>query len=1391
MYGSIHTHLESDKDAVNASYGPDGKIGFYNALNEFHKLGAKRIAVTEHGSFSSFDDVFDSLGKFKKANPDAADMEVIPGCEIYFDLKGNNDPADRAHTILVAKDRTGYEQLCKILTRAASTVQSSQVKDYQIVTLENLKESIGDDKGHLICTSACIAGPFAKALVADDIFIAEKVDEKRKFLEEADYFSHKEIVDAYENKVAEIKAKNPTKEEKAEAKANKDVALQKSLVERAALVKTELASDEVKTLKDAADEASQFIKSNKLTRHANIYYKLLEDQANINEFTRENGEKLAKELFTEFKDMFGDDFYFEIQNHGLESEKITYNRLIQFAIDNNHPHFIASNDIHIAMHKSNPDFAKEVTKRKVAKFLMFKRPDADREDDREYGIKDDNELREELLKIVEDYKGFSKEQIIDGAISNIENSLSECQGYKRLKNKSYPVFAPNDKELLLDLIKKGLREKFPEGFPKGKEQIYLDRIKYEYKIICDMGYASYHLIVRDYIKYGRLLGYLNEDEIKDAPLDIDELDKYITEKGYDRIGYSMGPGRGSGAGSLICYAIGITDVDPIKYDLLFERFLNPERKSMPDIDVDFAPNIRDKCVRYTEKKYGEDKVCKIITKSYSKSKGAIRLAARYLGSLEATKKGLDPTKDNGGKPIVREWSTLADAICKYIDKQRGDDSSLFEGMDEIYIDPEDAEEEGATNDNDLDVLTSDAVIEIAGEDKASQQNITKILNLSHVLNGIHTGTGQHAAGVIISSVPLDQVTPIMYNTKKGTMQTQCVMAQCEDMGLLKMDFLGLRNLSIITNVMKRTGDTTLQDYTKRDAVLNDPRIYKNIFRSLKTAGVFQFESAGMQKTLDSIKPTCFEDIIAAISLFRPGPMDFIPVFAENKAHPEKIKYICPEMEEITGNTYGVIVYQEQVMHIFQKLAGYTLGGADAVRKAISKKHIEDIEAERKPFIHGDPERNIEGIMAKCGVSEKDADELFNTMVKFGSYAFNKSHATAYAMVALFTAYLKEYHPIEFYIETLKSFDTNKRGKIIGRYMKEMAEDGITLLPPSILHSEDEFSPYGNKAIIMGFSDIKDMQSFELKYRTDNLYEFVLRNPQVTKPTLIGLANVGMFKTIWNPEGRKCSIKEALDFIEEAKPLIDEVNSRRNEAVMLKQSFKDTTLDDKQRSDIARQYEVNKEAFDQARKNIMSIKAHWNYPCVSAEDRVTLFHNEKEAFNCVLSVQKEIGLLKNCKTDFKDERLFIGTEPVFIDAIVTDVSEPKKTKSGNPYVNVTLMDKNKNTLVRRFSNPPEFMIGTFKLQPNETRFFISSAVKPLSNLNDSKTETIGFSDAMKRIASGEITKENIVSTNDMNSGSKNMVTLSIKKENTPLFNSTEVNSEDIEKESDDLCMDEHN
>ena len=208
MYGSIHTHFESDKDAVNASYGPDGKIGFYNALNEFHKLGAKRVAVTEHCSFSSFDDIFDSLGKFKKANPDAEDMEVIPGCEIYFDLKGNNDPADRAHTILIAKDRTGYEQLCKILTRAASTVQSSQAKDYQIVTLENLKESIGDEKGHLICTSACIAGPFAKALIADDIFISEKVEEKRKFLEEADYFSHKEITDIDNQYIATVITKD-------------------------------------------------------------------------------------------------------------------------------------------------------------------------------------------------------------------------------------------------------------------------------------------------------------------------------------------------------------------------------------------------------------------------------------------------------------------------------------------------------------------------------------------------------------------------------------------------------------------------------------------------------------------------------------------------------------------------------------------------------------------------------------------------------------------------------------------------------------------------------------------------------------------------------------------------------------------------------------------------------------------------------------------------------------------------------------------------------------------------------------------------------------------------------------------------------------------------------
>ena len=572
--GSIHTHFESDKDAVNARFNDDGKISFEGALNEFYKLGARKLAVTEHGAFNSFEDIYAVSKKFDG-------LDVIPGCEIYLDYKGEKNPDDVSHLILIAKDTEGYNELCKIISASNKNLLVGKSKDYPLVNFDILEKFV--QKGHLIATSACIAGPLNKALTTDYIFLQEKIDKKKDVLTKAGYFELQDKINSFVNETRRIEEGIPTKEDIQKMKDNGDVEGRKKANEIIALAKEAKKSAEYINLKQEAKDAEKEIKAKKLTRPANEYNTLLDKMKRLKKKRADKDNiKDAVNTYSRLYNLFGDDFYFELQNHHLPSEKAAYNVLVRFAIETGHPQFIASNDIHICMSKDNPDFEAEKLKRKVARFNALHRYPEDTIDETEYGIKTDDELRNELLDIIEPYKDYSKEMIVDEAIANIKGALDKCKPFEVIKKDNYPKFADNDIELFENLIDEGLKQKFPNGYPKGKEAEYEARLKKEIDIIESMGYASYHLIVQDYLQYGRLLGYLKPDEIETAPLDIKELDEYIIQKGYKRRGYAIGPGRGSAAGSLACYLLGITDIDPIKYNLLFERFLNPERKSMPE-----------------------------------------------------------------------------------------------------------------------------------------------------------------------------------------------------------------------------------------------------------------------------------------------------------------------------------------------------------------------------------------------------------------------------------------------------------------------------------------------------------------------------------------------------------------------------------------------------------------------------------------------------------------------------------------------------------------------------------------------------------------------------------------------------------------------------------------
>jgi DNA polymerase-3 subunit alpha len=577
MYGSTHTHIESNKDTANM---------LSEALDAFHEAGCRKLAITEHGMMTSYEDLKDTLKK--KSYKD--EMELIPGVEIYFDYGEK-----RTHLILEAMDEEGYKSLCKIVTESnhnadVTKLDATTTITYPMTTLENLRKNVA--KGHIICNSACIAGPFAQLLGYPVYRTREKLEKTKQTLEDAGYFTREAAIKKFEDMKAEAEAAAPTKEEREAAKALTDKeakrAANKDIAARAATARSLKQDPAFLEAKTAAAEAADYIKKQKLTRTVNRYHELLEEEQKLTaELASGENQKKARELLAEFLDIFGpENFYFELQNHGIPMEKPIYNNIVKFAFSAKHPHFVASNDIHVAMKKDDPGYQDALLRRQVIQFTRMKHYEEQTPDYTEYGIKDDDELQDALLDMLEPIKArdgtvlVTPEEVAGQAIWNIREQLSRCHAFEQEKENHYPKFCDNDVELLGQLVEEGIKKKFPDGFP---DERYEARVKKELDIISSMGYASYHLIVRDYLEYGRLLGYLKTDEeIAEAPLSIEELDKYITEKGYPRVGYRIGPGRGSAAGSLVCYLIGITDLDPIPYDLLFERFLNPERKSMPE-----------------------------------------------------------------------------------------------------------------------------------------------------------------------------------------------------------------------------------------------------------------------------------------------------------------------------------------------------------------------------------------------------------------------------------------------------------------------------------------------------------------------------------------------------------------------------------------------------------------------------------------------------------------------------------------------------------------------------------------------------------------------------------------------------------------------------------------
>lgn len=693
----------------------------------------------------------------------------------------------------------------------------------------------------------------------------------------------------------------------------------------------------------------------------------------IPRFLTQNDYDAAKAAALEYRDIFGENNYFiEIQDHGYTDQKRILPSLVRLSKETGIP-LVATNDCHY--------INKDDAKMQNVLICIGTNHTVDEANDmafetEEFYVKSEEEMREIFSFVPE-------------AIDNTQKIADRCNMTFEFGHTKLPAFnAPDGRdnvEYFETMCKEGLYRHYGEN---PSEELW-ERLNYELSIIKRMGYVNYYLIVHDFIHYAK------------------------------SVGIPVGPGRGSGAGSLCAYCIGITDIDPIKYHLLFERFLNPERVSMPDFDVDFCYERRQEVIEYVNRKYGSDHVAQIVTFGTLAARAAIRDVGRALGMAYQD----------------------VDKVAKLV--------------------PTDLH------------MTLEKAMNISQDLKAlyeSDPKVRELLDTAMKVEGMPRHTSVHAAGVVIAPKPVTEFVPVAKPDE--SVVTQFTMTTLEELGLLKMDFLGLRNLTAISDCEKEVRKRH-PDFDISKVPDDDPAVYEMLAKG-QAQGVFQFESAGMRSVLVGLGPKSIEDLTAVISLYRPGPMDSIPKYIENSHHPEKVTYKTPLLKPILDVTYGCIVYQEQVMEIVRKLAGYSYGRADLVRRAMSKKKLDVMAKEREYFVHGkfDEDGNLELPGAvRNGVPEAVANEIFDEMSSFASYAFNKSHAAAYATVAYRTAYLKCHYPGEYMAAQLTSVLDNT-DKVI-EYIGECQKMGINVLGPDVNHSESGFT-WEEKGVRFGLLAIKNL-----------------------------------------------------------------------------------------------------------------------------------------------------------------------------------------------------------------------------------------------------------------------------------------------------------------------------
>ena len=767
-----------------------------------------------------------------------------------------------------------------------------------------------------------------------------------------------------------------------------------------------------------------------------------------------NTEK-AYEIAKQYKELFGDDYYIELQDHGLDEQKKTNPTLIKLAKDLNIK-MVITNDSHY-LRKEDSD---------MHDTLLCLQTNSDKDDpnrfhfgSNEFYVKTTEELREI-------FNWLDGETFYD-CIKNTNEIADKCHLVLELGKSPLPAYEVPKGHTLESyfemLVYNGLKKRYGEVTPELKE-----RADYEIGVIEQMGFAAYFLITWDFIHYAKTHGI------------------------------PVGPGRGSAAGSVVAYSLEITDLDPIKHKLLFERFLNPERYTMPDIDIDFCIERRGEVIDYVTRKYGADRVCQIITFGTYAAKAAFKGIARILKvpfSESNRLAGLIEPAIELAASINEKAKTLKQAM----EYDGSELKELYNRDEQIVIDHETGKTVG----------------------------MKKLIDLAVGIEGLKNNTGTHAAGVIISNCPLDEIIPVQ-PSKDSIIQTGYPPHDVtEVLSLLKMDFLGLRNLTTIYKTVDMIKSRHGIDLDINNIPLDDKAVYDMLIAG-DTDGVFQLESQGMKSLVKRLKPDVFEDLGALVALFRPGPLDsgMVENFVERKHGRQAITYAHPDLEPVLKDTYGTIVYQEQIMQVFQILADYTLGQADMVRRMMGKKKVDEMEKQKGKFIEHS---------AKHGMSAEDATNLFNQILSFASYCFNRSHSAAYAFVAYQTAYLKCHYPVEYLSALLSSVSSDSEKTQL--YIEEALKKGIKVLPPDINTSYATFTPDENN-IRFGLASIKQVGEAVIeeiiREREENgpyksIYDYIKRTDVKcsNKKTLEGLIKAGAFSSI---EKSRKQLMENIEYI---------------------------------------------------------------------------------------------------------------------------------------------------------------------------------------------------------------------------------------------------------------------